>query len=190
MGPGMDIGVSLVETNDDVFGDAGGEVAASAEVRVDAKGRRLAECGCLERTLPPEAAQEPPFPATPGNVERLACWLKETYASSTFNTCEHQKLPMMKGAPPMRIHVREDVEPVAVHRPASIPAHWQAKVKSDIERNIKLGVLERVPANTLVTWCSRMHVVSKKNGDPWRVVDMRPVNFGQQAPDSSCGASL
>ena len=76
----------------------------------------------------------------------------------------------------MRIHVREDAKPVAVHRPATIPAHWQAKVKADIERDIKLGVLERVPANTPVTWCSQMHMVSKKNGDPRRVVDMRPVN--------------
>ena len=49
-------------------------------------------------------------------------------------------------------------------------------VKADIERDIKLGVLERVPANTPVTWCSRMHVVAKKNGDPHRVVDSRPVN--------------
>ena len=98
------------------------------------------------------------------------------YASSTFNTCEHQPLPMMKGVPPMRILMKEGAEPVAVHRPAAIPAHWQEKVRKDIERDIRLGVLERVPANTPVTWCSRMHVVAKKNGDPRRVVDLRPVN--------------
>merc|ERR1712239_16836 len=67
-------------------------------------------------------------------------------------------------------------DPVAVHRPATIPAHWQDKVQEDIERDIRLGVLERVPLNTPVTWCSRMHIVAKKNGEPRRVVDLRPVN--------------
>ncbi len=58
---------------------------------------------------------------------------------------------MMKGAEPLRIFMREDVEPVAVHRPATIPEHWQDKVREDIEGDIRLGVLERVPHNTPVT---------------------------------------
>ncbi len=101
-----------------------------------------------------------------GTSQQVREWLLDYYASSTFNTCEHQLLPMMKGVPPMRILMKDGAEPVAVHRPAAIPAHWQEKVKADIERDIKLGVLERVPANTPVTLCSRMHVVAKKNGDP------------------------
>ena len=76
----------------------------------------------------------------------------------------------------MRLLVKEDAVPHAVHKPATIPAHWQQKVRDDIERDIRLGVLERVPQNTPVTWCSRMHVVAKKNGEPRRVVDMRHVN--------------
>ena len=62
----------------------------------------------------------------------------------------------------MRILMKEGAEPVAVNRPAAIPAHWQEKVKKDIERDIRLGVLERVPANTPVTWCSRMHVSQRR----------------------------
>ena len=76
----------------------------------------------------------------------------------------------------MRIFLKEDAVQVAVHQPSPIPAHWQAKVKEDIERDIRLGVLERVPLNTPVTLCSRMHIVAKKNGEPRRVVDMQPVN--------------
>ena len=76
----------------------------------------------------------------------------------------------------MRIFLKEDEVPVAVHRPYPILAHWQEKVKEDIERDIRLGVLERVPLNTPVTWCSHMHIVVKKSGEPRRVVDLRPVN--------------
>ena len=66
--------------------------------------------------------------------------------------------------------------PKAIHRPATIPVHWQEQVKADIERDIALGVLERVPQNTPTVWCSRMHVVGKKTGEPRRVVDLRSVN--------------
>ena len=150
-------------------------LAADLEGRVDARGRPVADCGCLLRQLPPDAPELPPDLAL-HDVSMVEGWLRDFYAASTFNTCEHQPLPMMKGAKPMRIHMREDAVPVAIHRPATIPAHWQEKVRQDIERDIKLGVLERVPHNTPVTWCCRMHVVAKKNGEPRRVVDMRPVN--------------
>ena len=50
------------------------------------------------------------------------------------------------------------------------------QARDKIERDIALGVFESVPHNTTVTWCSRMHVVAKKTGDPCQVVDLRPVN--------------
>ena len=40
-------------------------------VKVDEKGRTLASCGCLERTLPPEVPECPPFPCVPENAARL-----------------------------------------------------------------------------------------------------------------------
>ena len=49
-------------------------------------------------------------------------------------------------------------------------------MREEIKRDIRLGVLERVPVNTPVTWCSRIHVVAKKSGESRRVVDMSPVN--------------
>ena len=72
----------------------------------------------------------------------------------------------MTGLPPLRIHVKEGAEPVAINRPSTIPAHWVQQVKEDLERDIALGVIERVPSNTPTTWCSRMHVVGKKTGEP------------------------
>ena len=39
-----------------------------------------------------------------------------------------------------------------------------------------LGMLERVEPNTPVTWCHRMVLARKHNGDPRRTVDFQPLN--------------
>ena len=75
-----------------------------------------------------------------------------------------------------RIHIKEDAEPFGIHRPETIPAHWMQQVRNDLEQDIALGVLERVPSNTPPTWCSHMHMVGKKTGEPRRVIDLRAVN--------------
>ena len=89
--------------------------------------------------LPPSAMAELPYGVD--KVEKLQEWLLDHFAASSFNTCPHQPLPMMHGAKPLRIFLKEGAEPVAVHRPAVIPAHWVAQVKEEIERDIALGVL-------------------------------------------------
>ena len=148
----------------------------NVQVQYDAKGRELAQCGCLKRTSPPLPPAHPPMPLTPQNIPKIEKWILEYYASSAFNVCEHQPLPKMTGLPPLRIHVKESAVPVTINKPSTIPAHWVEQVRKDIERDIELGVLERVPSNTPTTWCSRMHVISKKSGEPRRVVDLRAVN--------------
>ena len=82
----------------------------------------------------------------------------------------------MTGLPPLRLIVKDDSPPIAVHRPLLIPAHWVEQVKQELERDIDLRVIERVLANTPTMWCSRMRVVGKKSGDPRRVIDLRAVN--------------
>ena len=57
-----------------------------------------------------------------------------------------------------------------------MPAHWAKKVKADLDRDCRLGVLEPVPANDAVTWCLRMVITPKHNGDPRRTVDMTNLN--------------
>ena len=150
--------------------------SVTEEQKFDSEDSELAACGCLKRTLPPAAAEELPFDVNEGKMSKLEDYFRHRYAASTFNVCKHQPLPMMRGAEPMRFLMKEDAVPVAVHRPSQIPVHWQEKVRADIDRDIRLGVLERVRQNTPVTWCSRMHVVAKKNGEPRRVIDLRPVN--------------
>merc|ERR1712155_119456 len=84
-------------------------------------------------------------------------------------------LPLMKGEP-LPIPVRKDAKPVAVHTPVPVPLHWEEKVHRDLMRDVALGVIEPVPVNTPVTWCLRMVVVPKHNGEPRRTVDMQALN--------------
>ena len=133
-------------------------------------------CSCPQRELPPSGPVELPCPATEENLPQLKQFLMDRYAASSFNTCEHQPLPLLKGSPPLELHVDPTVRPTAVHTPAIIPLHWQESVKAGLDRDVRLGVLERVPLNTPVQWQSRMVVVAKQDGSPRRTVDYQAVN--------------
>ena len=136
-----------------------------------------APCGCpTRRSAPPPPAL--PMPATEGNKGRLKKYLLDYYRSSTFNVCPHQPLPLMQG-PPLRFIKKPDSKPFAVYSPATVPAHWAAKVKEDIDRDVRLGVLEKVEPgmhNQVEDWCHRMVLGRKHNGDPRRTVDLSPLN--------------
>ena len=136
------------------------------------------QCSCPKRreSPPPIPDKLPPgLSATDANVPALKQWLLDYYGSTTFNTCEHQPLPMMK-CEPLELHVDPEARPVAIHKPALVPIHWQEKVYQDLERDVKIGVLEKVNPNTPVTWCSRMVVTAKADGTPRRTVDLQPQN--------------
>ena len=72
------------------------------------------ESQCPKRTKPPPIPTSLPFPATEANREKLQRYLLDHYASSTFNTCEHQALPLMD-SPPMRLMIDPNATPVAHH---------------------------------------------------------------------------
>ena len=131
--------------------------------------RRHQEPPLMPTTLPPGLT------ATEENVEALKEWLLDYYGATTFNVCEHQPLPLMN-CEPLQLHVNPNAKPVAVHKPALVPIHWQDKVYADLERDVRIGVLERVSPNTPTTWCSRMVVTSKSDGTPRRTVDLQPQN--------------
>ena len=135
-----------------------------------------AACNCPRRQKPPPKPTQPPYPATEANRERLQQWLLEYYKSSTFNTCEHQSLPLMEGVP-MRLMVNPDAEPVVHHTSIPVPLHWQEEVKAGLDQDVALGVLEPVPVGEPVTWCHRMVVCAKKNGKPRRTVDFQALNL-------------
>ena len=132
-------------------------------------------CDCPRRQKPPPLPDKMPMAPTEDNVPALRKWLLEYYGSSTFNVCEHQTLPHMEG-PPMRLHIDPDAIPKAVHKPRPVPLHWKAQVEAELERDVRLGVIERAPIGEKVEWTAPMHIASKKNGEPRRTVDFQSLN--------------
>ena len=57
-----------------------------------------------------------------------------------------------------------------------VPLHWQEKVEQDLNRDVALGVLERVPYGEPTKWCFRMVITRKHDGSPRRTVDLSPLN--------------
>ena len=134
-----------------------------------------ANCSCPTRNRVPSRPIVLPFKCVSENIDAMRNWLLQTFASSTFNTCPHQPLPFMTG-PAIEMHLDPSAVPRVCHTPANIPLHWQDKVKADLERDVILGVIERVPYGEHVTWCHRMVVTRKHDGTPCRTVDLSPLN--------------
>lgn len=133
-------------------------------------------CKCPDREEAPDTPKETPFPATAANRGKLQEWILNRYQASAFNQCARQTLPEMKGSPPMRLHVNPETPPVAIHKSRPVPIHWQEEVKAGLDRDVRIGVLERVPMGEPVRWCAPMHVCPKKNGKPRRTVDLQALN--------------
>ena len=141
----------------------------------DCAGHGKRSCACGDRQPPPPLPTELPFPPTERNRDKLQQWLLDYYASSTFNTCSNQPLPMMTG-PPMRLMVDPNATPVAYHTPIPVPVHAQEEVKAGLDQDVKLGVIEPVPIGEPVTWCARMVIQWKRSGKHRRTVDHQPLN--------------
>ena len=151
---------------------------ASNDITATMNGYDYVTCSCPRLQMDP-----PPLPTklpnglspTKDNVEALKEWILDYYSASTFNVCKHQPLPLIK-CEPLKLHVDPNATPTAVHKPALVPIHWQNKVYEDLERDVRIGVLERVDPNTPTTWCSRMVVTCKADGTPSRTIDLQPQN--------------
>ena len=135
----------------------------------------LADCGCPQRVEPPPPPERIPFEPSKENREKLEEWILAAYASSAFNTCDHQPIKMLSGEP-LDIHFRDDARPVARHSPVPTPVHLKAESKSLLDRDETIKVCEKVPSGIPSVWLSVMLVTLKKNGKVRRVVDYQAVN--------------
>ena len=98
------------------------------------------------------------------------------YVKSGFNNCRVQPLAMMNSAKPLKLFVDPAVKPVAIHKAAIIPIHLKARVKADLDRDVRLGILEKVDINLPVKWLSHMLVTMKKDRCPRRIIDYKKLN--------------
>ena len=73
---------------------------------------------------------------------------------------------------PLRVKLKEGATiPTPVNCLAEVPNTFKKKVMVDLDRDVRLGVIEHCPHNTGVTFWARMLVVAKNNGEPRCVVD-------------------
>ena len=132
-------------------------------------------CGCPRRSPPPSLPETLPFEPKEENVGKMKAWILQQYASSAFNQCTHVPLPMMN-CEPIRIHIKPDAKPVAAMTASTVPVHLREAVQKQLDDDVALGILERVPIGTKTAWQARMHVVTKHDGTPRRTVDLRHLN--------------
>ena len=131
-------------------------------------------CACPLRTMP-KRPDKLPFPAIPENNAKMELWIKEYFASSTFNICPDKVLPEMSG-PPVEIHLKDGAVPYKAQTAVSVPLHWQKTIKEQYARDEKMNVLERPPPDEDNDWCFREVYSAKASGEPRRTVDFRPLN--------------
>ena len=112
------------------------------------KGLRIKNCD----------AKKAPVPLTHWDIagfdsmskESLRCLIIKLYAKSGFNNCRIQPLKMMNCDKPLQLFVDPTVKPVDIHKAAIIPIHLKARVKADLDRDVRLGILEKVDINSPV----------------------------------------
>ncbi len=136
---------------------------------------RQRPCSCPTRAPPPDKPTTLPFPGTIDNRHKLERHLLDLYSASAFNVSEHQPLPLMSG-PPLSLSIDPTATFKSFHTPIPVPVHWQDEVKAGLDRDVCLGVLEKVPLGMPVTWCRRMVICTKKNGSLRRTINFQPLN--------------
>ena len=130
------------------------------------------KCSCFERENAPEKPTQIPYLPTEANKKKLKDWLISRFKSSAFNTCKHQPLNKMTGAP-MKINFKEGAVPYASHTPIPVPIFWKEQIKEGLDADVRLKIIEEVPQGTPVTWLARMVPQGKKNGGVRRTVDLQ-----------------
>ena len=73
-------------------------------------------------------------------------------------------------------HVDPQATLSVIHTPVPVPLHWQDSVKEQLEDDIHLRVLEKMPIGEPSEWCHRMVLARKADGMPRRTVNLPLLN--------------
>ena len=71
------------------------------------------------------------------------------------------ELNIMKGQAPMKIHLKPDAKPFALYSARQIPLAQRLEVKKEIDKMLKLGIIEPL-GDEPSQWCHPLVVVDKK----------------------------
>ena len=88
--------------------------------------------------------------------------------------------------PPMDVELSNTSKPFFARKPKKHPLHWAQKVKKEVKKLVKAGVIERVPPNEAAAWISPAQFIAKdtKEEKLRLVCDLRQLNKGVK-PDCS-----
>ena len=110
-------------------------------------------CGCHVRTEAPDPVTHQDIPGFDSmSNESLRRSIIKLYMKSGFINCRIHPLQMMNSDKPLQIFVDPNVKPVAIQKASIIPIHLKARVKVDLDRDVWLGILEKVDINSPVKW--------------------------------------
>ena len=67
---------------------------------------------------------------------------------------------------PVKLHFKEESKPHTTHTSIWVPHHWKQHIKDDLDKDACLCIIEKVPQWATSTWCAKMVVTLKNNGNP------------------------
>lgn len=105
-------------------------------------------CKCSDRTETPEGPEGPiRIEGNGKNSNEIRTQIVMYCATSTFRNCKTQAIPVSRGEP-IRLHMSEDYSPRNHTKPADVALHLRMAVRMELERDLMIGVLRKVPVNT------------------------------------------
>ena len=77
--------------------------------------------------------------------------------------------------PPMRVYLKDNAKPYAVHTPRLIPLTWQESVMYELDAMVTQGIIAPAGDN-LSQWCYPLVTVAKPKGGVRITVDLMKLN--------------
>ena len=111
-----------------------------------------------------------------------------TYISKTLNDVLRKKEGLKSGdslkkmsGPPMKIHIKDNAQPYAIHTARRIPVAYEQDVKQELEELVAQDIITST-GDTPSEWCHPMVVVPKPKGGVRITVDMTKLNMQVARP--------
>ncbi|XP_050709713.1 uncharacterized protein LOC126994436 [Eriocheir sinensis] len=122
-----------------------------------------------------------PFTNVTSPAEARAYFVKE-YSDVLVSKADlhGSQLRPMTG-PPMRIHLREDATPFAIHTPRQIPLAFRETVKTELESMVARGIITPT-GDEPSPWCHPLVAVAKPSGGVRITTDLSKLNSQVSRP--------
>ena len=126
-------------------------------------------------SIPASCTKRKPTPSM-SPAEAKAFFLKEfsDVFKSSKDFQDGQLFKPMRSKP-MKIHLKPDAKPFAIHAPRAIPIAWRDKVKAELDRLTSQGIITPV-TDEVTPWVHALVTVPKRDGSVRVTVDLGKLN--------------